>query len=199
MNPIAPSSVSLGGMPFDEIVARQRVKERFESTSSTTSTQPTSKTTTPKISAEELRLRQVAQDFEAVFLRQMLSSLERTTKVSSQGNNIAGQGTYGSMIVDAVSEAVAKAGGLGISDVLAKSMAEHLHGVDALPGKTSSTDPGAKLNQTTSASRPTTNRAALSEDERISPQGLAVVAVPRTEIRTSAVPIKGPLADRRIR
>ena len=40
------------------------------------------------------------------------------------------------MIVDAVSEAVAKAGGLGIADVLAKSMAEHLHGVDALPGKT---------------------------------------------------------------
>ena len=34
----------------------------------------------------------------------------------------AGQSTYGSMIVDTLSESISKGGGLGLADVIAKSM-----------------------------------------------------------------------------
>jgi flagellar protein FlgJ len=149
------------------------------------------------LSPETARLKQAAQDFEAVFLRQMLSSLERTTKVSSQGSNLAGQGTYGSMIVDVVSEAVAKAGGLGLADTLARAMDEQVNAEKAR--NINPIDSVMKTQKTSSETRPTVRHDVVSGGERINAQGLASTAVPKAEIRTSVDPIRDPLADRRIR
>jgi Rod binding domain-containing protein len=173
-------------------------EEACDFTDSVTAPTKTTKTLPNlNLSPETTRLKQAAQDFEAVFLRQMLSSLERTTKVSSQGSNLAGQGTYGSMIVDVVSEAVAKAGGLGLADTLARAMEEQVNA--ELSQTNTPIDSVMKTQTSNSARRPTFGRDVLSEDERIKAQGLASTAVPKVEIRTSVAPIREPLADRRIR
>jgi Rod binding domain-containing protein len=122
------------------------------------------------------------------------------------------------MIVDAVAEAVAKGGGLGLADVMARAMDEKVQsatpGVLADAQKTpqvappemheallagANTELGKMPSKTPPGSRPVTLNDPLLGDVRISPQGLSPTAVPRTEIRASAAPIKGPLADRRIR
>ncbi|MGC4064309.1 MAG: hypothetical protein QM784_06615 [Polyangiaceae bacterium] len=154
---------------------------------------------TPAEGREAHAIEEAARDFEAVFLRQMLSSLERTTRVSSKGNAPSGQQAYGSMIVDAVADAVAKAGGLGVADMLAATLAERTNVSLAKNTKEyANTDPSTKLGPSPAERKPATEPLSVSEDVRISPQGLSRVAVPRTEIRASAAPIKGPLADRRI-
>lgn len=197
MNPVAPS-------PMAQLRAQQNGtvngfgSYECELTDSVTAPPKTTKALPNlNLSPETARLKQAAQDFEAVFLRQMLSSLERTTKVSSQGSNLAGQGTYGSMIVDVVSEAVAKAGGLGLADTLARAMDEQVNAV-----KTRNINPidaVMKTQKTNSETRPADRRDVVSEGERINAQGLASTAVPKAEIRTSVDPIREPLADRRIR
>ena len=59
-------------------------------------------------------------------MRQMLKSLEKTTAAGCGTQASAGEKTYGSMIVDTLSESISKAGGLGLADVIARSMAvEH--------------------------------------------------------------------------
>jgi Rod binding domain-containing protein len=81
--------------------------------------------------AESKRLDDAARQFEAVFLRQMLSCLERTTSV--QGGKEAGSNLYGSMMVDAVADAVSRAGGIGLGTMLAKSVAPQLVHQVAVP------------------------------------------------------------------
>ena len=64
------------------------------------------------------RLKEAARQFEAVFLRVMLTSLERTTKIGNASSISAGQSTYGSMVVDALSDALSAAGGIGLQQAL---------------------------------------------------------------------------------
>jgi peptidoglycan hydrolase FlgJ len=68
------------------------------------------------------RLREAARQFEAVFLRVMLSSLERTTKVGGGSSVTAGQSTYGSMVVDALSDALSASGGIGLQESLLQGL-----------------------------------------------------------------------------
>ena len=63
-----------------------------------------------------------AKDFESIFVRQMLKSLEKTTAAGGGAKAQAGQSTYGSMVVDSMSESISAAGGLGLADVIARSM-----------------------------------------------------------------------------
>lgn len=151
------------------------------------------RTGSQSLSPEAQRLRKVAQDFESVFLRQMLSGLERTTQVSSGGRSQAGQQTYGSMVVDAVAEAVSGAGGLGLADMLANELSARipLTNASAPSNETIAT-------QVSPGSRPAELGRSHSKT-KIFPQGLSPIAVPRAEIRTSAAPMTGLLADRRIR
>ena len=64
------------------------------------------------------RLQQAAKQFEAMMLKRMLSSLEKTTKLDS------GKGTsmYGSMIVDAMADAIVGSGGLGLSKIIEQTL-----------------------------------------------------------------------------
>jgi Rod binding domain-containing protein len=63
-----------------------------------------------------------AKDFEAIFLRTLLSSLEKTTAVSSGGKLSTSQSTYGSMVVGAMADQISGAGGVGLAEIVAKSL-----------------------------------------------------------------------------
>ena len=79
-----------------------------------------------KAEAPDPKALKAAHDFEAIFVRQMLKSLEKTTAAGCGTQASAGEKTYGSMIVDTLSESISKAGGLGLADVIARSLvAEH--------------------------------------------------------------------------
>jgi Rod binding domain-containing protein len=69
---------------------------------------------------------QAAKDFEAIFLRTLLSSLEKTTSISG-GKPNTGQSTYGSMVVGALADKVSAGGGIGLADIVAKSLTAHAH------------------------------------------------------------------------
>jgi len=75
-----------------------------------------------KADAPDPALLKAAKEFESIFVRQMLKSLEKTTAAGGNAKPTAGQSTYGSMIVDTLSDSISKAGGLGLADVVARSM-----------------------------------------------------------------------------
>ena len=66
-----------------------------------------------------------AKEFEAIFLRTLLSSLEKTTAVSSGGKLNTSQSTYGSMVVGALADNISSTGGIGLADIVAKSLSSH--------------------------------------------------------------------------
>ncbi len=72
------------------------------------------------------RVQKAARDFEAIFVRQMLKPLEKTTAAGAGAEAQPGENTYGSMIVGALADAISKAGGLGLADEVGKSLARTL-------------------------------------------------------------------------
>lgn len=77
---------------------------------------------TDKAEAPDPKLLKAARDFEAIFVRQMLKSVEKTTAAGAGAAKSAGQSTYGSMIVDSLTESITSAGGMGLSEMIARSM-----------------------------------------------------------------------------
>jgi Rod binding domain-containing protein len=76
---------------------------------------------------------QAAKDFEAIFLRTLLSSLEKTTSVNGGGKLNTGQSTYGSMVVGAMADNISASGGIGLADIVAKSLSTHISPRSAEP------------------------------------------------------------------
>ncbi len=69
-----------------------------------------------------------AKDFEAIFLRTLLSSLEKTTSMNGgAGKPTTGQSTYGSMVVGALADNISSSGGIGLADIVAKSLSAHMN------------------------------------------------------------------------
>ena len=67
-----------------------------------------------------------AKDFEAIFLRTLLSSLEKTTSMSGGANKpSSGASTYGSMVVGALADNISSSGGIGLAGIIAKSLSSH--------------------------------------------------------------------------
>jgi Rod binding domain-containing protein len=66
-----------------------------------------------------------AKDFEAIFLRTLLSSLEKTTSVKGGGKLDTSQSTYGSMVVGAMADQISQGGGIGLAEIVAKSLTAH--------------------------------------------------------------------------
>lgn len=60
------------------------------------------------------------KQFEAMLLRVVLKSLEKTTHVGKQSS--ASGGVYGAMIVDTLSDVVAASGGTGLGELVARSL-----------------------------------------------------------------------------
>jgi flagellar protein FlgJ len=75
-----------------------------------------------KAEAPDPSVLKAAKDFESIFVRQMLKSLEKTTAAGGSAKPTAGQSTYGSMVVDTLADSISKGGGLGLADVVARSM-----------------------------------------------------------------------------
>ena len=68
-----------------------------------------------------------AKDFEAIFLRTLLSSLEKTTSMSGGATKPSpGASTYGSMVVGALADNISGSGGIGLAGIVAKSLSSHL-------------------------------------------------------------------------
>ena len=64
--------------------------------------------------------RQVAQQFEAIFLRQLMGALEKTGGLGSSSSG--GGGVFRSMMVTALADSTAEGGGIGLADVVFKAM-----------------------------------------------------------------------------
>jgi flagellar protein FlgJ len=95
----------------------------------------------------------LAREFEQIFVRKMLSSLEKTSKVSGRDNLDSGGNVYGSMVVNALADAVTAGGGIGLADMIARSMSQQ-H--PAAPAKAASpgTPTSAPASPTAPASPP---------------------------------------------
>lgn len=89
----------------------------------------------PKAPTRE-QLVEAARQFDAVFVRIVLSSLEKTTKVGGGSSLSAGQSAYGSMVVDTVADAVTRAGGTGLADKLLEALGPRLAPEATAPGGT---------------------------------------------------------------
>ena len=66
---------------------------------------------------DQAKLAKAARDFEAVLLRRMLTALEKSVQASGKGGSM-----YGSMIVDAMADAISKSGGFGMAKVVEESL-----------------------------------------------------------------------------
>ncbi len=74
------------------------------------------------ISAKPRSMREAAEDFEAVFLSQMLAPVfENLGKDPLMGGGYAGQ-VYQSMLVDELGRSMAKAGGVGLADAVYREL-----------------------------------------------------------------------------
>lgn len=71
------------------------------------------------------RLREASRQFEAILLARVLRSLERTAHLGSKPA-LGGGGQYGSMIVEALSDAIVRAGGLGLSRTVEQGLERRL-------------------------------------------------------------------------
>jgi Rod binding domain-containing protein len=89
----------------------------------------------PAKQAEQVdpRALKAAKDFEAIFLRTLLSSLEKTTSVSGGGKLNTSQSTYGGMVVGALADNISASGGIGLAEIVAKSLSTHLGAAPAEP------------------------------------------------------------------
>lgn len=67
---------------------------------------------------------QAAQQFEAVFLKQLLSSVEKASMISG-GSETQSQ-VVGSMMSTALSDQMSQAGGIGLSEVILRAMLANL-------------------------------------------------------------------------
>jgi Rod binding domain-containing protein len=75
---------------------------------------------TPDVTAPTEAQRKAARDFEAIFLRQLLSSLEKGAGLG--GKQESGGQVFRSMMVSALADTAAEGGGIGLSEVILKAM-----------------------------------------------------------------------------
>jgi peptidoglycan hydrolase FlgJ len=69
------------------------------------------------VSPEQLK---AAKEFEAIFIRQLLSSLEKSSGIS--GGDKSGGAVFRSMMVSALSDTAAEGGGIGLRDLITRAM-----------------------------------------------------------------------------
>lgn len=76
---------------------------------------------TQQVDATQLaEQRKAAQQFEAIFLRQLLGSLEKAGGFG--GSSDSGSAIFGSMMVGALADSAAASGGIGLADIIFQAM-----------------------------------------------------------------------------
>lgn len=76
--------------------------------------------------------RKVARDFEAIFMRQLLGSMEKAGGMGGSANN--GGAMYRSMMVGALADSAAEGGGIGLAELILQAMLPPTEASAALPG-----------------------------------------------------------------
>jgi Rod binding domain-containing protein len=74
-------------------------------------------------SAETLK---AAQQFEALLLRNVLESLQKTTKIGGDENR--SNSAYRSMAVEALADGIGAAGGIGLAELIARTLEAEVAG-----------------------------------------------------------------------
>lgn len=77
----------------------------------------------PSAPKADPKLREAAKQFEGILLRQMLTEMQKTTHMGE--SSAAGGQLYATMVTEALADSVLKAGGLGLTDSLVRSMDRH--------------------------------------------------------------------------
>ena len=78
---------------------------------------------TPAVANDvKAKARAVAQDFEAVFLNSMLGQMFTATEAAGPFGGGAGAGVWRSFLTEEYAKSFAKAGGIGLSDQVYKSL-----------------------------------------------------------------------------
>ena len=90
------------------------------------------------IDPEKLRL---AREFEQIFIRKMLASLEKSGKSAEPGRASAGGDAYGSMVVSALAEAVSNGGGIGLAEVIARAASQPIASLSTTAAQLAVTTP----------------------------------------------------------
>jgi flagellar protein FlgJ len=75
---------------------------------------------TPDAAVPTEQQKKAARDFEAIFVRQLLSSLEKSSGLS--GGKSAGGEVFRSMMVSAMADTATEGGGIGLSELILKAM-----------------------------------------------------------------------------
>jgi Rod binding domain-containing protein len=84
----------------------------------------TSKSAAEKLKALDPKLIKAAQEFEAVFIRQLMKPLEKAGETGKGGSVNSGSSVYGSMMVGAVADSAAAGGGIGLSEMVLKALTD---------------------------------------------------------------------------
>jgi Rod binding domain-containing protein len=74
----------------------------------------------PDVTAPTPEQKKAASEFEAIFIRQLLSSLEKGNGLS--GGESSGGSVFRSMMVGALADTAAQGGGIGLSELILKAM-----------------------------------------------------------------------------
>ena len=76
-------------------------------------------------SAQDAKLRQACEDFEAIFIKQMLNSMKKTINRSGLTGGGFAEEIYEDMLYDEYAKKMTKTAGLGIADSLYKQLSTH--------------------------------------------------------------------------
>ncbi|MGD0907243.1 MAG: hypothetical protein ABSA96_06655 [Candidatus Acidiferrales bacterium] len=82
----------------------------------------TSAKSKPVETADQKKLKKAAGDFESILLSSMWKSMKKSFGDSSDGDSDAASGTIDDLGIEAMSQAVGKAGGLGIGNMIIKHL-----------------------------------------------------------------------------
>lgn len=90
---------------------------------------------------DEKRLKQAAQDFEALFINQLLQSMRRTVGKSGLLGDAPGKDVYQSLFDREISRKLAQQGGLGLGNTMVQKILEKEKGRTAHPSEAGNTAP----------------------------------------------------------
>jgi len=111
---------------------------------------------------DQQKIGEVARQFEAVLLRQILAETQKTVFKSNLSDDSATAGIYRDMVTRQLADSISKSGALGLAQTLEQqlgrqahpaSSAGHDHSAEALPTATAATDAARPLQSRPSPAR----------------------------------------------
>jgi Rod binding domain-containing protein len=83
---------------------------------------PAAQTADARATGPSFEEREALKQFEAIFLRQLLGSLEKAGTFAGKKGPSSGSALYGSMMVGAMADAAADAGGIGLVSLFQETL-----------------------------------------------------------------------------